>query len=165
MQPSRVGQHRPRWSASSDRAAAPAGRRTAATVARSLSFPVARAMDGGEGSYHTARAPTTARGLEATTRTVPLRSAVPLRDDHEEGVDGAAPVDAQNASTSRLENPHTTRVSHTAPRPSRFWTEEEENQRHRPESDPSRNAPRDQQIPHRPTQRRSVRGIVELPES
>ena len=32
----------------------------------------------------------------------------------EEGVDGAAPVDAQNASTSRLENPHRTRVSHTA---------------------------------------------------
>jgi len=32
----------------------------------------------------------------------------------EEGVDGAAPVDAQHASTSRLENPHSTRVSHTA---------------------------------------------------
>ncbi len=29
-------------------------------------------------------------------------------------MDGAAPVDAQNASTSRLENPHRTRVSHTA---------------------------------------------------
>ena len=29
-------------------------------------------------------------------------------------MDGVAPVDAQNASTSRLENPHSTRVSHTA---------------------------------------------------
>lgn len=29
-------------------------------------------------------------------------------------MDGVAPVDAQNASTSRLENPHRTRVSHTA---------------------------------------------------
>jgi len=29
-------------------------------------------------------------------------------------MDGVAPVDAQNAPTSRLENPHRTRVSHTA---------------------------------------------------
>ena len=29
-------------------------------------------------------------------------------------MDGVAPVDAQNTSTSRLENPHGTRVSHTA---------------------------------------------------
>ena len=35
----RIGQHRPRWSASSDRAAAPARRRTAATVAHSVSLP------------------------------------------------------------------------------------------------------------------------------
>lgn len=33
------------------------------------------------------------------------------------------------------------------------------------EADPSRNGPRDQQFRHRPTPRRSVRGIVELPES
>jgi hypothetical protein len=35
----RVGQHRPRWSAGLDRAAAPAGRRTAATVAHSVLLP------------------------------------------------------------------------------------------------------------------------------
>ena len=29
-------------------------------------------------------------------------------------MDGVAPVDAQHASTRRLENPHSTRVSHTA---------------------------------------------------
>jgi hypothetical protein len=50
------------------------------------------------------------------TRTaLNIRSAAHLLSDHrEEGVDGVAPVDAQNASTSRLENPHSTRVSHTA---------------------------------------------------
>jgi hypothetical protein len=32
-------------------------------------------------------------------------------------VDGVAPVDAQNAPTSRLENPHRTRVSHNRPHP------------------------------------------------
>ena len=37
-----------------------------------------------------------------------------FREHREEGMDGVAPVDAQNASTSRLENPHSTRVSHTA---------------------------------------------------
>ena len=47
-----------------------------------------------------------------------------MREHREEGVDGVAPVDAQNASTSRLENPHRTRVSHTA-HAQHFWTEEE----------------------------------------
>jgi hypothetical protein len=37
-----------------------------------------------------------------------------VHETREEGVDGAAPVDAQNAPTSRLENPPRTRVSHTA---------------------------------------------------
>ena len=47
---------------------------------------------------------------------------------NEEGMDGVASVDAQNASTSRLENPHSTRVSHTA-HAHYFLRGEEENQR------------------------------------
>jgi len=49
-----------------------------------------------------------------TRTTLNIPSAAPFPGPREEGMDGVAPVDAQNASTSRLENPHRTRVSHTA---------------------------------------------------
>ena len=69
----RIGQHRPRWSASSDRAAAPAGRRTAGTVAHSSPSPSLTHTDGGEGSYSNSRR----RGSRPTVRRADWRCAFP----------------------------------------------------------------------------------------
>ncbi len=62
------------------------------------------------------RSPRQSRGPGGSVRVLTsASSAYAIIDTHntsEEGVDGGAPVDAQNAPTSRLENPHRTRVSH-----------------------------------------------------
>ena len=74
----RIGQHRPRWSARLDRAAAQAGRRTVGTVARSISFPVVTS-DGGGGLITGARGDSQRDPSGMTrARRCHIRSAAPL---------------------------------------------------------------------------------------